>query len=287
MPCSSARTTPLQCAASVSLHGVGSRVPARLGQSPSVLAAASFGGARTWSDGSRPVSLTVGSLTPNSGSSWSAPYRGCHDVRRRPSRCTIRTRHINPKASMHHSELMDVLIKVVSLNAKRLIGRTGLRLQDRDDVHQHLVMDLIRRLPKFDPKRGGIEGFISMVVERCGRKLLRTRRAAKRYAMPASLSAIVVTEEGATELAATISQREYDARRQREPRTKGDQAQLERDVTDVLAGLPANVREFAEMLKHCSVAEAARRLGIPRTTLYAHVQRIRRHFERSGLRDYL
>src|SRR5438093_947856 len=48
---------------------------------------------------------------------------------------------------------------------------------DRHDIEQELALDLLRRLPRFDPARAGRETFCARVVEHRIRELLRARRA--------------------------------------------------------------------------------------------------------------
>src|SRR5262249_25581515 len=93
--------------------------------------------------------------------------------------------------------------------------------------------------------------------------------------------------EGAGELEETISQHEQDARRLRHPRRPEELAQLRADVAGVLSKLTGKEREVALLLQSKSVAEAARTLGVPRTTLYESVRRLRALFEHAGLDKYL
>jgi RNA polymerase sigma-70 factor (ECF subfamily) len=94
-------------------------------------------------------------------------------------------------------------------------------------------------------------------------------------------------DNGPIELGETISQREYNARRRRFPRSPAELAQLAGDVADVLAKAPEELRDLAERLKTQSVSEIARDTGVPRTTLYEAVRHLRRRFESAGLKEYL
>ena len=83
----------------------------------------------------------------------------------------------------------------------------------------------------------------------------------------ASLSSPVPTAEGMVELGATISQEEHNAKWGRSSRSDQERVQLAMDVTDTLAKLPPELCALAEQLQHGSLSEAARTLGVPRTSL--------------------
>jgi RNA polymerase sigma-70 factor (ECF subfamily) len=178
---------------------------------------------------------------------------------------------------------------LVRRKARRLVGRAGLKVQDRDDLEQELHLRVQQHLTAFDPARGDLRAFLWTLIEHAGANLLRDRRAAKRDPRrTASLQQPVqVGDEGPTDLAQTVGQDAYDARRQRAPRSPEELAQLDNDLADVLARLPPELRQLADELKVSSVAEAARVLGVARTTVYGRMRRLRQLFEDQGLRHYL
>lgn len=65
--------------------------------------------------------------------------------------------------------------------AARLRRRLGLPRADLDDLRQDLVLDLIRRLPAFDARRGSIGAFAGIVLRnqasRIAARVARERRA--------------------------------------------------------------------------------------------------------------
>jgi DNA-binding NtrC family response regulator len=58
------------------------------------------------------------------------------------------------------------------------------------------------------------------------------------------------------------------------------------DVEEVIERLPKDLRTFAIRLKSQNVSEIARKTAVSRTTLNESVKRLRRRFERAGLKDY-
>jgi len=58
----------------------------------------------------------------------------------------------------------------------------------------------------------------------------------------------------------------HDLRTGREARSDVERADLEMDVAQILAALPSDLRQVAEMLMTMSVSDAARRIGVPEST---------------------
>lgn len=103
-----------------------------------------------------------------------------------------------------------------------------------------------------------------------------------------SLNENIVHESGmVTERACTISQDEADMRIGKRDRTAEELEQLRLDASIVLSGLPEKLRQIAMLLLTESKVNAAKKLGIPRTTLNDAAKRIRTKFEDAGLGDYL
>jgi DNA-directed RNA polymerase specialized sigma24 family protein len=78
-----------------------------------------------------------------------------------------------------------------------------------------------------------------------------------------------------------------DARLGRRTRAAEDHFNLNADVAEVIAQLPPELRELAEQLKHLPKAEVARRLGLPTSSMRPDLRKLRRLFEKAGLRSYL
>lgn len=178
---------------------------------------------------------------------------------------------------------------IVFRKVRQIIGRVGYTAQDREDLEQELLVRLVQSLKSFDPNQAHRKSFVTAVVERAFANLLRNARAAKRdHRRIGSLNVTIeVTAEGITELAETIGDREYNARRCRDPRSAGELAQLASDLAKIVAALPEELRDLAERLKTESISAIARNVGVPRTTLNDKVRRLRQRFEQAGLRDYL
>lgn len=164
---------------------------------------------------------------------------------------------------------------IIRRKIKQLVGRAGFTRQDREDLEQELVLRLLQSLNLFDSKRGHLNVFVTTVIERAVAMIVRERLAKKR-------DGGVVRSIDQEQTKAGASPEPVDPR-------PSDQAafDLASDLAEVLARLPDDLRALAERLKDQSVSQAARDLGVPRTTLQRQVQRLRRWFEDAGLRIYL
>lgn len=178
---------------------------------------------------------------------------------------------------------------IIRRKVRQLVGRAGFTNQDREDLEHELFVRVLQSLPSFDPAQAHRNKFITAVVERHVANILRNKQAEKRdHRRISSLNVTIrVTDEGPIELAQTIGQRELDERRHSHPRSDEALAQMVRDLADMMALLPNDLRELAERLKSQSVSEIARERGVPRTTLNDQVRLLRQRFENSGLKDYL
>lgn len=164
---------------------------------------------------------------------------------------------------------------IIGRKVRLLVDRAGFTRQDRHDLEQELVLRLLQSLDLFDPERAHPHVFITTVVERAVAMILRQRRAKKRQGVVRSLDALP-TGGRPTELPDC-----------RDTGRDVERLDLASDLAAVLARLPDHLRVLAEQLKSQSLSEAARAMGVPRSTLQRRVQRLRQSFEDAGLRLYL
>jgi RNA polymerase sigma factor (sigma-70 family) len=179
--------------------------------------------------------------------------------------------------------------EILRKKARKLVGQAGISLADLPDLEQELRYQLLKRLPVFDERRGPRRFFTAMIVGKKASNLLRSRRAQKRACRSTqSLQRFIPGgEDGPVEMAAAIGQHERDARLQRDSRAPLEQSELGMDLREVQQTLPSDLRQLVEDLKTSSVAEVARKRGIPRTTLNDRIRRIRERFVQANLQDYL
>jgi len=178
---------------------------------------------------------------------------------------------------------------IIRRKVNQLIGRAGFTQQDREDLEQDLLARVVQSSPRFDPKIAHGNSFVTTVVERHVVNMLRYRQAAKRDPRRiTSLNVMInVTDEGPTELAQTIGDRERDARLDCQRIREDELTQLAIDLADVIATLPECWQTLLELRKSRTMPEIAEEMGVPRTTFNDWMRRIRQRFEQAGLRNYM
>jgi len=180
--------------------------------------------------------------------------------------------------------------ELIRCKARQIVGKAGFTRDDIEDIESELTTDLLTRLPKFDPEKAQRDTFADRIVTRRISNLIRYRIQEKRdYRREAcSLNEMIVDREGNTvERAQTMCGDAAAIRLGTRDRTRCQEANLRFDVSVMLKGLPEDLRQVAEELKSKSVADTARALGVPRSTLYGAIGRLRVIFAEAGLREYL
>jgi RNA polymerase sigma-70 factor (ECF subfamily) len=185
---------------------------------------------------------------------------------------------------------LDPLIRqLIRRKARLLTGRARLSPEDVEDLIQDFRVELLQKLPAFDPNKGSMGAFLKTLIDHFFANWLRHRFAAKRNPQRVvSLNMLVRNDEGLLiELGKAITHDVHSKRHGRRVRSDQEHADLQIDVEGVLHSLPRGFRDVADQLKDKSFTTAARELGMPRTTLHEWVRRLRQHCDRHDLRDFL
>lgn len=194
------------------------------------------------------------------------------------------------QANKKQDGLSEYAAVLIHHKARQIIGKAGFTKDDVDDIEQEMTLELLERLPKFDPAKSAHKTFVARIIDRKVANLIRDRNCEKRDPRREEYSlneCIDDSEGGSVERIQTIAAEEADRRLGRQERSDQETAELALDVEEVLKRLPDNLRRLCELLKTGSIADAARAMGVPRTTLNDHVKKLREFFEAAGLRDYL
>ena len=190
-----------------------------------------------------------------------------------------------------HDDGIDAYaVGLIRYKARRLIGQAGFTVSDRDDLEQELILDLLRRLPKYDPRRARRNTFIARVVEHRIATLIEARKAGIRdyRRCGCSLNDRFEDEEGrSVERSETLDQEDYLLRTGAQSRPAEELSALAIDMAAVFEGLPPGLRDLCRRLGTETVTEISRDTGIPRGTLYESIRKLREIFEDAGLEDYL
>lgn len=185
--------------------------------------------------------------------------------------------------------LDEFVVRVTRKYVRRLVGRGGFTATDREDLEQQILLEALRRLRQFDPARGKRESFVARIVETTASTLLLRRRAPCRdWRRCASLHDRVPDADGrSVEIWRTLEQDVGRAARGVSSADRADREDLRVDVAAAVATLPPELRRLCAALACGTVGGAARASGIPRRTARGRTDRIRAHFERCGLGEYV
>ena len=174
-------------------------------------------------------------------------------------------------------QYLDYATSYAKRKANQLVDHFGFNKSDRADIVQELLLDLVRRWPHFDPTRGKPQVFIRRVLWARVSTLIKQKRALKRQF---DYESATLDEEADNEVTNSF-------RTGLPERIDQEYSDLASDVATVLAELSSEDRELCERLQSQPLAEIARELGIPRSTLADRLQKLRSQFEQAGLQHYL
>jgi len=193
------------------------------------------------------------------------------------------------KTQQSHIGVDAFTLGYVRKRARQLVGKHGFRETDREEIEQRLLLKLAGRLHTARPDDPKWKAYLATAASHGIASMIRDKQAEKRdHRKSSSIHAVVgADEDGPIELSDTIGPREANARLGIAPRSDAALAELGMDVADVMAGLPEDLRDLCLRLKHGSVSQVAREMGVPRTTLAAAVARLRELFEKAGMHRHL
>ena len=151
------------------------------------------------------------------------------------------------------------ILQQASCRASLLVSTAGFRPDDWEDLRQELVLDCLRRSPKFDPSRGDWQGFIRGVVRNHATVLAtRRHRCVQREVLAEDLShGEVETADDPANPFGTGHKHEIEAG-----------LQMSIDVQRVLNGLPPQLQNLAFLLTELPMLEAGAKTGKSRSRVY-------------------
>jgi len=175
-------------------------------------------------------------------------------------------------------EVFDQYIQtLIRSKARQLVGRFGFTGIDQSDIEQDLALHLLEHIHAFDPTRGSKRTYAARIVDRKIASMLRWR-----YAQQRDCRRSVPLEE-------TFANESNDAREsvdRRRPRIDPN-PDLAIDVASNLVDFDGDRRHLCELLKHESIAGAARRLNLTRGQGRSWIAKIRSLLTDRGLDAYI
>jgi RNA polymerase sigma-70 factor (ECF subfamily) len=177
--------------------------------------------------------------------------------------------------------------RLIRTKAHQLIGKAGFTENDRQDLQQDLMMDLLQRMRHFNPAKSKKATFMTRIVQRRISTLLEARHARCRDWRMCRMSLNTPHENDRGDTREMIDRVDSEGTlRPCQPDTRESEINnLRMDVARVLDTLPEDLRDLCERLRESNMAEIARETGVARTTLYDKLTRIRAAFREAGLDD--
>jgi DNA-directed RNA polymerase specialized sigma24 family protein len=170
----------------------------------------------------------------------------------------------------------------------RLIRTSSFLWDDQPDIEQELILHLLLREHRHDPKRASRRTFISRILDNKIRHLLETRHARIRdqRCCQTSLNQEFVDDEGnvCEWLDSIVQSGKWDGPSRESRQHCAHELRL--DLAVALAELSPPQLTLCRCLMFHDIAEVSRLLGVPRSTLYDRIQGIREVFDSHGLEIY-
>jgi RNA polymerase sigma-70 factor (ECF subfamily) len=154
------------------------------------------------------------------------------------------------------------VLRQAGIRASRIVGATGYTRDDWEDLRQELLLDYVRRQPRFDPARGDQRGFVFGVLRNHAAKLARAGIRAETVSEPPDDSRVLC--------ACATTRVEADLH-------------LRIDVQTVVSRLPQHLRILAIQLTEMSPGEVCRESGRSRSCIYRWIAELRRAFMAAGI----
>ena len=178
---------------------------------------------------------------------------------------------------------LATLIDEAAIAARRLRRKLVLHAADHDDLRQDLLIDLLRRLPAFDPSRGSIGAFANIVLRNQSSRIAM-RHHRQRRAQGGSLLSLEVPLAGAREpVGDTLTEDDGLAAWHGQTCCAAAVTELHHALQAALARLPAEDRRFCAALAHRPVTALAAEGFGSRSALYRRLADLRHVLTAHGL----
>ncbi|MBF0424597.1 MAG: sigma-70 family RNA polymerase sigma factor [Magnetococcales bacterium] len=171
----------------------------------------------------------------------------------------------------HYPDLHGEAVRVIRFKAGQLSRLPCFTRADVEDLEQELAMDLLRRLPWFDPSRAGLATFLDRIVGHRAANLVAGAMA-KRRGGGLTLVSVDDLESGDDQETTLDSPNQ-------------ERVELGVEVRRLLGRLPEEHRHLCHLLMAVDKPEIPRRLGVSRATFYRRLAEVRGFFRDAGLEE--
>ncbi|MCC7495868.1 MAG: hypothetical protein IT204_26180 [Fimbriimonadaceae bacterium] len=181
---------------------------------------------------------------------------------------------------------LDRLRPILHREARRMMRIARLPAQEREDVEQDMLLDLITRLARFDPSRGTLEAFATLCFRHCGIRLAeRLRRERERHHLTAFDD--VVSQEGdpggRLTLAETLPEADGLPAWWGKPCDAAAVVERRLDLNRAAAALDPRDRPLCAALSAASAHETVRASAHSRASFYRRIREVRLRLLAAGI----
>ncbi|WP_281827349.1 sigma factor [Jannaschia rubra] len=178
---------------------------------------------------------------------------------------------------------IETIIREAGAAAQRLRRKLSMPVCEREDLGQDLLVDLLRRLPVYDPSRGSIGAFANIVLRNQSSRIAM-RHHRQRRAQGGSLLSLEVPLAGAREpVGDTLTEDDGLAAWHGQTCCAAAVTELHHALQAVLARLPVEDRRFCAALAHRPVTALAAEGFGSRSALYRRLADLRHVLTVHGL----
>lgn len=179
---------------------------------------------------------------------------------------------------------IETIISEADTAARRLRRRLGLPSCDREDLGQDLLIDLLRRLPAFDPARGSLGAFAGLVLRNQSSRIaiwiMRERRAQGGGLLSLDLPS---GPDDQRQFAETIGEDEGLSAWHGQATTARAFTEQHQAVQTAISRLPPEDRRFCAALAHRPISALVSEGFGSRSTLYRRLADLRHVLTAHGL----
>ena len=162
-------------------------------------------------------------------------------------------------------EIHPLAQQIIRQKTRRLIGRAGFTPSDQADIEQEMLFKLARCQVAYDPERARPSTFIKTVSERKAINLLRDQQSRGR---------------------SNVRLVNLDSAHGGGIPTNHPLPDLQLDLQEKLRLLSPDDQHLCHCLMHLTFSQAARALGVPRSTLQGMANRLGQRLIDVGMGDY-
>ncbi|MBF0180606.1 MAG: sigma-70 family RNA polymerase sigma factor [Magnetococcales bacterium] len=161
-------------------------------------------------------------------------------------------------------------VRAIRFKARQLSFLPCFSRSEVEDLEQEMVIDVLHRLPHFDPSRASLPTFLNRIVGHCAATLI-ARQKTKSLGDKAEMLSLDDLESGIEQVMTVIP-------------LGMDHIDLSVDVNRLLVRLPNEHRRICHHIMFWDQPFRSCRLGMSRTTFYRRLDEIRAFFSKAGLK---